>query len=426
MDERPPRVFISYTHDSREHKKRVLALSDRLRDDGVDCTTDQYETSPPEGWPRWMQRQVRESDFVLVVCTETYDRRFRGDEVRGRGKGADWEGAAIIQALYDGQGRNTKFIPVALSPPDVAHVPAPLAGATYVLDSDDGYHDLYRRLTGQPWVERPPLGTRKPLPRRARKGEGNPASAAGAFAPDPPPRSAGRTARPGRRRAGADTTIVIVRRDGQFILSDYERVTSEETLTVHVRAPDPHVSAFMRSLRAAGREEVALAFGLRAARGHVESMRETHEGGREVWQLSVREADIAGGGFGFEFSTPTYSADEIAGLKARHLLLDEPMPRQSEMFGIGFGHGPAAFVKPVPLWQELRRRFGDDHGRLATAARLLYTLQLTLLGVVGDVHRLHLAVNGNSVRVDFEGRRPRAFSNVEPPLIRVGSEYRFR
>ena len=33
-----PRVFISYSHDSPEHKDRILALSDRLRQDGVDCS----------------------------------------------------------------------------------------------------------------------------------------------------------------------------------------------------------------------------------------------------------------------------------------------------------------------------------------------------------------------------------------------------
>jgi len=45
-------VFISYSHDSREHMDRVLELSNRLRADGIDCHIDQYEMSLPEGWPR--------------------------------------------------------------------------------------------------------------------------------------------------------------------------------------------------------------------------------------------------------------------------------------------------------------------------------------------------------------------------------------
>ncbi len=45
----PPSVFISYTHDSPEHKDAILALSERLRQEGVDCVIDQYEQSPAEG-----------------------------------------------------------------------------------------------------------------------------------------------------------------------------------------------------------------------------------------------------------------------------------------------------------------------------------------------------------------------------------------
>ena len=47
--EEPTRVFISYSHDSQAHADDVLALANRLRADGVDCSVDQYEESPPEG-----------------------------------------------------------------------------------------------------------------------------------------------------------------------------------------------------------------------------------------------------------------------------------------------------------------------------------------------------------------------------------------
>jgi hypothetical protein len=45
------KAFISYSHDSPEHADRVLALSDRLRGDGIDCIVDQYEESPPKAGP---------------------------------------------------------------------------------------------------------------------------------------------------------------------------------------------------------------------------------------------------------------------------------------------------------------------------------------------------------------------------------------
>jgi DNA polymerase III epsilon subunit-like protein len=51
----PPTVFLSYSHDPAEHGDAVLALSNRLREEGIDCCLDQYEESPSEGWPMWSQ-----------------------------------------------------------------------------------------------------------------------------------------------------------------------------------------------------------------------------------------------------------------------------------------------------------------------------------------------------------------------------------
>ena len=52
-------VFISYSHDSDEHREQVLGLSERLRADGIETVLDQYVNgSPAEGWPRWMLDQL--------------------------------------------------------------------------------------------------------------------------------------------------------------------------------------------------------------------------------------------------------------------------------------------------------------------------------------------------------------------------------
>ena len=62
-----PTVFVSYSHDSKEHLGWVLELADRLRSEGVDCVLDQYEEAPEEGWPRWMDDHIREDDYVLKI-----------------------------------------------------------------------------------------------------------------------------------------------------------------------------------------------------------------------------------------------------------------------------------------------------------------------------------------------------------------------
>jgi hypothetical protein len=88
MAPQPPKVLISYSHDSIEHERRVLELAERLRADGVDAQLDQYVAgTPAKGWPRWMEDQLDWVQFVLVICTETYHRRFLGREEYGPAEG---------------------------------------------------------------------------------------------------------------------------------------------------------------------------------------------------------------------------------------------------------------------------------------------------------------------------------------------------
>ncbi|MBN1932103.1 MAG: TIR domain-containing protein [Desulfobacterales bacterium] len=154
-----PKVFISYSHDSSEHAVRVLALTDRLIQDGLDCILDQYEGNPPEGWPLWMDRQIEQVDYVLMICTETYYNRVMGKEQIGVGRGVKWESVLTYNHIYTNDSTNTKFIPVLFAPGDFCHIPRPLQGTTYYcLDSEQGYEQLYWRLTGQHKTAKPVAG----------------------------------------------------------------------------------------------------------------------------------------------------------------------------------------------------------------------------------------------------------------------------
>ena len=146
----PPTVFISYSQDSPEHADRVQAFANQLTRNGINCILDQDETSPLEGWPRWMDRHIRNSDFVIVICTETYYQRVMGEEEPGKGLGVKWEGNLIYQHLYSADTENTRFIPVLFELGNVEYIPTPLQGATYYcVETEQGYKDLYHRLTGR-------------------------------------------------------------------------------------------------------------------------------------------------------------------------------------------------------------------------------------------------------------------------------------
>jgi len=158
----PIRVFISYSHDSSEHKERVLALSERLRVEGLDVQLDQYEKAPPQGWPNWMLDQISDARWVLLVCTERYHQRVRGGEKSGSGLGATWEGAIITQTLYENQAKNDKFVPVIFAPEDRIFIPIFLRGSTHYLLGDD-YEILYWHLRDVPLVHKSPIGPLREL-----------------------------------------------------------------------------------------------------------------------------------------------------------------------------------------------------------------------------------------------------------------------
>ncbi|MEK6289303.1 MAG: TIR and AAA domain-containing protein [Acidobacteriota bacterium] len=162
------KIFISYSHDSDAHREKVLALSERLRADGIETLLDQYVNgSPEQGWPRWMLDQLDAATFVLVICTETYYRRFRGHEAPGKGKGADWEGALITQEIYDSRSQTLKFVPVFLTAVVEEHIPEPLRPHThYALTSEDAYQRLYDFLLRQAGVEPGSVGMLKKSHRR--------------------------------------------------------------------------------------------------------------------------------------------------------------------------------------------------------------------------------------------------------------------
>jgi HEAT repeat protein len=171
MPEAPPRrVFISYSHDSPEHLDRVLELANRLRADGIDASIDQYEQSPPRGWPDWCEAEVDKADFVLVVCTATYHERMQREQPPGSGRGVLWEARLIKQELYDTDSANKKFIPVLFANGRPEDIPRTIKGASFFwIETPDGYEALYRLLTDQPAVRKPVLGVLRRMPELPRR-----------------------------------------------------------------------------------------------------------------------------------------------------------------------------------------------------------------------------------------------------------------
>jgi hypothetical protein len=113
-----------------------------------------------------MRNQLASANFILLVCTETYYRRFCGHGAPDQGRGVDWEGMLVTLELYHAQSRTAKFVPVIFALGEERFVPEELSGHThYLLTSEDQYFQLYAFLTGQAGVIPGELGTLKALAR---------------------------------------------------------------------------------------------------------------------------------------------------------------------------------------------------------------------------------------------------------------------
>jgi hypothetical protein len=170
--QQPTRVFISYRHEPErpEHADRVLELANRLRAQGIDASLDQYEQSPPSGWPTWCEFEIKHADFVLMICTEAYYRCIEEREEVDPGHGVLWEARIIRQLLYEAGAKTAKVIPVLFGEGKVDYIPLPVKGATYyIVDTEQGFENLYRLLTNQPRTRKPELGEVRNLPERARQ-----------------------------------------------------------------------------------------------------------------------------------------------------------------------------------------------------------------------------------------------------------------
>lgn len=67
-----PKVFVSYSHDSLEHKKWVIDLSTRLMSNGIEVSLDQWDVSPGDDTHKYMEKGISEADRILLICTKQY------------------------------------------------------------------------------------------------------------------------------------------------------------------------------------------------------------------------------------------------------------------------------------------------------------------------------------------------------------------
>ena len=152
-----PKVFVSYSHDSDQHKDWVLALATRLVANGVDVVLDQWDLTLGSDLPRFMEQGLTEALRVLAICTELYVSKANA------GKGGVGFEKMILTARLMENVTSDRIIPVIRANALVASVPTFLSSRVYIDFRDDlafeaKYAELIRDIHGQEVKPRPPLG----------------------------------------------------------------------------------------------------------------------------------------------------------------------------------------------------------------------------------------------------------------------------
>ena len=163
MIDKNPRVFISYSWENEKHREWVKALADRLLENGVNAHIDQYDLDLGDRLPQFMEQEISDSDFVLIVCTKTYR-----DKANNRKSGVGYEGHIISAELLSGRNEK-KFIPIIKEGQASEVLPTFLAGKlgidlSNVDNSEEHFNDLLTTIFGV--KKKPKIGE---IPRQLKK-----------------------------------------------------------------------------------------------------------------------------------------------------------------------------------------------------------------------------------------------------------------
>src|SRR4051812_13830639 len=101
------RVFISYSHGSEAHKDWVADLGAFLLENGIEVALDQWDVDLGDDLAEFMEKSIRETDRVLMICTDNYI--LKANETVG---GVGYEKTMVTGQILAARSKRRKFIPI--------------------------------------------------------------------------------------------------------------------------------------------------------------------------------------------------------------------------------------------------------------------------------------------------------------------------
>ena len=162
-----PRVFVSYSHDTPEHKELVREFCTFLRRDaGIDVRLDQWDDDGGRDWAAWAIEQLRAADFVLAIASPKYRERAEGLAQTGEGRGGQFEGAILRDRVTrDLPYETRRILPVVLPGGAIEDIPLFLRpySTTHFLVKEISHEGVVELLAAFANVARHPLPKQGPF-----------------------------------------------------------------------------------------------------------------------------------------------------------------------------------------------------------------------------------------------------------------------
>lgn len=157
IEEVPPQVFVSYSHDSEEHKNWVIQLATRLRLNGVNIILDAWNTKLGSDLAFFMEQGLSNSKRVICVCSDSYLTKSN----IGKG-GVGYEKQIMTSELIVDQNTNW-VIPLIVNNTSNKKTPTFLGARKYISFEDpklyeSKYEELLRDILDEPVLPIPPIG----------------------------------------------------------------------------------------------------------------------------------------------------------------------------------------------------------------------------------------------------------------------------
>lgn len=151
-----PTIFISYSHDSDDHKSWVLGLANRLIRNGVNAILDQHNLTLGGDLPSYMEKGLSIENRVICICSDRYV-----EKANNSLGGVGYEKMIMTGELL--KSTDTKWIIPIIRNNPTATVPKFLSAKLYEnfnIDSEFEIHyeSLLRDILAIPFHPKPELG----------------------------------------------------------------------------------------------------------------------------------------------------------------------------------------------------------------------------------------------------------------------------